>query len=469
LEEKADEFLEEINKIKEKKPSYLYSVGEREKYKLGDFVGFKFPEGLIDLRHIQFESDVTFREAHIKGDLNLSNCVFKGYLAFILAIIKGSIILEDAHILGDGINFNEVGVNDDISIKNTVINGRFQLANINAINTVDLSKSRTTGTIFIDTCKQIHILNMSKTQLEGVLDIANTRIMDNFILDKAAIKGDLIITNSRISKIHGIDFKCSGDMKFTNVDIGKDDLLVSSKLHNGIINRMLLNKTNFDNISLHNLIINEADFEDVTLLKPKIKSKWFLSSMICGRPLEALYDEWVARYQNKNPNKQSRLIKKTEEVYRKLRGSLEKRNNKQYSRKMRAGELEMKLKGSYSLFEKIIIFLYRLLNGYGLRWLRILIIWIISILSFAWLGYQGKTATYEQYNHSLKQYEVKVIDELELPYAIWHSLETSSILIRPRLRIDGKTEDMLEGIEKIISPFLFLLFIQAAKNTINDK
>ena len=134
---------------------------------------------------------------------------------------------------------------------------------------------------------------------------------------------------------------------------------------------------------------------------------------------------------------------------------------------MRAGELEMRLHGSAGWWEKVLLIGYRFLNGYGLRWFRALVFWLICFLSFAVFGYLGKEATYEQFDLARQQHVVRA-KRLDLPEAVWHSLEMTSIIASPSLRIENPGIRWVEGFEKFLSPVLLLLFLQAARNAARD-
>ena len=134
---------------------------------------------------------------------------------------------------------------------------------------------------------------------------------------------------------------------------------------------------------------------------------------------------------------------------------------------MRAGELECKLHGDSNPFQKILLFVYRLINGFGLRWIRALVFCLICLVVFS-LFYWGSDATWLDYEAGKEPY---VIVEQRLDnwlHALRHSVETSIVVLPTKYTLSDELMDLTEGAQRLLSPLLFLAFLQAVRNAARD-
>jgi uncharacterized protein YjbI with pentapeptide repeats len=353
----------------------------------------------------------------------------------------------------------------------------------------------------------------------------------SFSFDSSRIIGDLSIEDSEIERIKADNLIYQRVLSLRNIVIRNNDIMRPSSFENVYLERAKFINIDLSTVAMGGPFIREVIFDRISFGKPTTPG-WQCSSLLLGRPNEAIFEERYVRYYKKEKERGEeneeeegeeqketgqtsgldesrfwdriilwfgrfpgafglrwlgRLIIKirkkrdnfcaAETVYRTLKHEMEKQHAMGLARRMRAGEMECKLHGESNIFQKVFLFGYRFLNGFGLRWIRAFVFWCICILSFAWWGYYNQPATFEVYREATSVENEKVVkDQRIVPQptmmnfndAVWHSLEMTSVIARPSKQLQNPEIRWLEGLEKILSPALFFLFLQAARNAIRD-
>jgi len=275
--------------------------------------------------------------------------------------------------------------------------------------------------------------------------------------------GNLSITNSEIRRISADNLTHRRGLTLRNIVFRNDNLNEPSTLSNVCLERARFINVDLSTVALDGPFIREIVFDRISFGKPTTRG-WRWSSRFWGRPNEAIHEERYARYFPKG-NKKDKFCA-AETVYRTLKHEMEKQHARGLARRMRAGELECKLHGDSNLIEKILLFIYRFFNGFGLRWIRALVFWLISILIFG-LIYMDQTAVFKINDEEKKAYVNETVD-LNLEQAVRHSVETSLAILPTKYNLDNTSIDYIEGMQRLICPLLLAAFILAVRNTATD-
>ena len=442
---KTEAFNREIDLFKEGIPTEYLLRGKKEDIVIYDFRGLRFPQECSDFRNHEFDKDVMFDKAIFKGKADFFRSTFGGRAWF--DRVKFSYFADFTGATFSSLtSFFGATFSKHTSFNSATFNGEayfFEVLSINAEISFDFAVFK--RNITIDTFPV-------KEHLPASLSFGNTQVT-----------GDFFLADSEICRISAYNLNYSGGFTLRNIAFRNDNLNLPS-----VLGDLCLERANFINIDLSTValggtFIREVAFDRISFGKPTTWG-WRWSSRLLGRPNEAIYEERYARYGGRNDKKDEFCAAET--VYRTLKHEMEKQHARGLARRMRAGELECKLHGDSNLFEKILLFVYRFFNGFGLRWIRALVFWLISILIFG-LIYMDQTAVYK-INDEEKQAYINEEVSLNLEQAVRHSVETSLAVLPTKYNLDNTSIDYIEGLQRLICPLLLAAFILAVRNTATD-
>lgn len=194
-----------------------------------------------------------------------------------------------------------------------------------------------------------------------------------------------------VAKYYNTEFSCEKGAIFSFVKISDDAKL---RFDNTIIaDHCLMEFTHIENpgnlifIDIKNLGTSLFQYTDVE--KIEFKNVKFRESKGLY-PREIMADEvWNEVVANKNDERQydNDFFRHVEILYRKLKVNFE--NQRDYARAgdFHYGELEMKLKQGHPFFRYFsLTFLYKLVSGYGEKWLQSLVSFMVMVLLFSGLN-----------------------------------------------------------------------------------
>ena len=499
-EKKKEEFKREIDLFKEGNPTEYLLGGKRGELEFYDFRGFRFPEGCSEFEEHEFIKSVDFDEATFSGYAGFDGATFSGYAGFHGATFSGDAGFHGATFSGDawfrGATFSGYA--------------RFHGATFNG----DAS--------FIDVISKNARLYFRGSVLKKNLFVKTSPTKEtqpaSLILDNARVIGNLSIYDSKLCRILASNLTYRRVLTLRNVIFDNEDFKAPSTLENVYLERAKFTNIDLSTVALGGPFLREVAFDRIKFGSPS-KPGWFCSSFLLGRPNEAIYEERYARYGHKSDKNEESdsgekvdkhgFIKKirlsfgrfrnrfgfqrirsffrnagkrkddfgaAETVYRTLKHEMEKQHAKGLARRMRAGELECILHGEANPFQRVFLFGYRFLNGFGLRWIRALVFWLACILSFAFI-YNGRPAYFDCYRETVRIEDGNIVREsgvvpiditLDFGDALLHSLQMTSVVMRPTKIIISPDIGWIEFFEKILSPALLFLFLQAARNAARD-
>lgn len=503
MEKKKEEFKKEIEKIKRGEPSELYKIGQLKRLECRDFRGFKFPEGTADFSMHEFKGDVDFRKAQFEGFAWFFQTKIGGYATFEGAEVRGYVWFIGAEIASDTV------------FDNTKISGHIDLRSAKIYGDIWFERAEIGGNTLFDEAKIGGDLHATEATFGKNIYLisATLRKLD---LSAAKSEGNVTLDRARLTSLALDNFEYKGILSLEGTEFKEDDYDRHSTMKNLLLERARFVGTDLSNVAFSGAFIREVIFDRVNFGKaPKAKFFWS-RPWFCGRLNEAICEERLA-FQQKTEEQETReeagknrkrllknwrkKIKKSglirsrfpqlflrvksrlrwrkrrterfkklywsaETTYRTLKHEMEDKHAKGLARRMRAGELECKIQGGRWGLEKILLIGYRFLNGFGLRWLRALAFWLIFVGSLS-LFYYGHFTTFERFDRSTGENITirKVMNEWE---AIWHSVEMTSVIAKPSLHIDDPNVRWVEGMERVLSPVLLVLFLQAARNSARD-
>ena len=419
--------------------------------------------GRVDFSDSHFIGFASFSDAHFnKGDVYFRRVLFDSNADFSAAHFSGNIDFSETQFSGEDTYFPKTQFNGNASFKTAQFKG---YANFSVISTFKL--------LTFEQASVKKTLNFSGSVCKGNVSLEDTEV------------GYLKLDNLNYCQVLSII-----DTKFTTENPKTPSTFANVKLE----------KVNFVNIDLsyvsfQNAFIREINFDSITLPSAKLKpseiirllwhiiyvqlpvrdviyiasnkrGKWLRQSLLWGRPNEAIYEETMVARVEKDEKKRKSKFRKAETVYRSLKHVMEKQHSFNLARKMRAGELECKLHSGEHGFNRIFLYLYRFFNGFGMRWSRAFVFWLVSILAFAGL-YNGQLAEYRDLNQETQQIK-SVTDTINPMQAIWHSFEMTTVIKTPSMQIADHGFRWIEGSQRIISPLLFFLILQAIRNVTRD-
>ncbi len=505
INEKREEFIKEINSIEIGSSSTLYHMGMRKAYIFGDFLGFHFPKNTAHFKKHKFPNNVSFEHVMIEGDVDLSSSIVLGYLSFTSANIKGNVNLDNSDIKGY-LAFTSVNINGSINLNFAKI-GRFLVISESKINELSSWYVNINENIEIQITEIVHVtsfrnaiiggsvelfnifstnqIDLYEALIKGGLLINDTFVEHNVIISRCKCMDNLLIKNTKLRLIEADNFKYKGVFSVCSVEFINQEDECFTNLSNVDLEKARFIGSDLSTIAFGGAFIREVIFDRVTFGKATESKHFWEEPWYCGRPNEAIFEERIARYKREDDLERADLFKSAETVYRTLKHAMEEQHAHNLARRLRAGELEMQYQvmelekpkpwwKPKNLWRRFRIWAkqqpigsYRFLNGYGLHWIRTLVLWLVCVFSFAFFGYQGQEATYEKFDLAQQQHVV-MAKRVNLPEAIWHSLEMTSIIASPSLHIENPGIRWVEGLEKFLSPVLLLLFLQAARNAARD-
>ena len=416
---KREDFVKEIKAIKSSNSS-LHRKYEREGFKNSDFLGFKFPENTARFVGYVFTEDLNFDYSIINGDLDLNYIAIKG----------------------------------DLTISNSFISGN-----------LNLKQAEIEGLLLLNKCLSIAEINLTTAHVNKHIFISKIHNLGKLIMDDLLVNGNFSFLEISTTGMSG-DFSAKDELIMANITFKDTTGKGYADINYSTIKAIKLVNTDFGRISFVGTHIEYASIEDPHFVEPDKNSWWLWDSLLLGRPNKAIYNELRSRdIVNFGPDT---TYKEAESVYLKLKTLSQNNNDKQLARLFRAGQLNMKMLQRKNLFEVIALFLYQFISGYGLRWVRALIFWLVCVFSFATFAYWGQEAAYKEYNSDLKVFEYQKDEELDYLEALRHSVETSTVILQPHLLIENETTDLYEGLQRLLSPLLLLFFLQAAKHRLSD-
>jgi len=455
-----------------------------------------------------FSGVARFNEASFNVDARFEGVTFNGDAWFEETAFKGGAWFEEA-TFSNGANFHEAAFSGSVWFERAAFGGDALLIDIVSKDAeIHFENSLLKKNVLIRTYSE-------REYLPAVL-----------IFKRARIIGNVSIEDSEIKRLEADNLTYRRVLTLRNVVFRNEDLSAPSSLENVYLERAKFTNIDLSTVALGGPFIREVVFDRIKFGRPTTQG-WQCSSWLLGRPNEAIYEERYARYGKKSEEKleegeekkevdptegldKSRFLDRiilwlgrfrgifgiswlgktviklrkkrdrfgaAETVYRTLKHEMEKQHAKGLSRRMRAGELECKLHGEANFFQKIFLFGYRFLNGFGLRWIRALVFWLACILSFAVFFYDSRPAYFDCYRETVRIEDGNVIREsgivpvdvtLNFGDALLHSLQMTSVVMRPSKIISSPDIGWIEFAEKILSPALLFLFLQAARNTARD-
>ena len=420
-----------------------------------EFGGARF-DGFARFELTDFEGSALFYVAEFGGITGFQGTNFRGEAGFFGAEFR-KLANFDASIFGSYANFDGAMFSGDAG---------FRIAEF--VDYAGFSEAEFRGNL---------ILN-SAVFKKGFFLLGN-KIAGSLNLNKCSFNGNIVLyaLSSRCLDIGDIlfpdKFLTIENISFTDVPPEHYSCLSAALERTRIIN------TDLSYVSFKGAFLREVQFDRVWF-NSGIDKSWKWESRLFGRPKEAIYEERVARKGNdesglndgkgEETRKRNDAFGAAETIYRTLKHEMEKQHAYGLARRFRAGELECKLHGNYSGTEKFLLFMYRFINGFGLRRIRAGVIWLCFIMLFTF-GYSlfGGKATYERYVDKQVGYVIeKTATQLDIPNAFRHSLETSTIFLSPKHRLDEPQADAIEFLQRIICPFLLIMFGQAARNAARD-
>ena len=449
MDKKKGKFRAEIEEVKIGMPSDIYKMGQKKNCECCDFRGFRFPEGCSDFDVHEFKAAfIYFSEAQFGDTARFRGAQFSGDAVFKRAIFSGKADFGMASFYKDA-DFEGAKFEKD----------------------------------------QYFFFNS----------------MGELGLRSAECSGNIIIFNSDLKNIDASRMSYKGLFTLENVNFYGDSEKDKSDLNGIYLERAQFIGTNLDRVAFGGAFIKEVIFDRISFGKATDSRNLLSEPWYCGRPDEAIYEERFARHVANLPYPNGNVIeihlsfpidlsidekiiglhRSAETVYRTLKHVMKSQNAGNLSRRMRAGELEMRYQvmelkkpkpwwKPKNLWRRFLIWAkqqpigsYRFLNGYGLRWIRTLVLWLVCVFSFAFFGYIGKEVTFEQFDLAQQQYVVRA-KKMDFWEATWHSLEMTSVIASPSLHIEDPGIRWVEGLERFLSPVLLLLFLQAARNAARD-
>ena len=442
MEKKSEEFIEEMKHIKRGEPSELYQMGQEEGYDCRDFGGFRFPSGAGHFELHKFEGSVDFNWSMFEGNANFMYAEIGGPANFMYAEIGGHVYFEDVKIDGPA-NFlsAKIGGYADFSYAKIAGDADFLSAKIGE------------DAIFF-----------------------YTKIEKSLILSRAKCGSDVILDHAQMKSLNANKLKYEGLLYLEETCFIEGAEQKPSTVESVYLERTKIVRVDLSYFSFRGAFIREVLFDGVRFDK-KLPIKWFhiwKHPWVSGRPKEAICEERQALAE-KEKTKKKEHYKSAETVYRTLKHEMEDKHAKGLARRMRAGELECK-RNEAGLIQWFFLVIYRFLNGFGLRCIRALLFWLILIFMFA-CHYTGSFATYDKYEQKLQlqagrfekveriRPELKVVDFGD---GLLHSIQMTSVVMKPSLTIHYPDVGWIEFAERILSPALLLLFLQAARNMARD-
>ena len=497
MEKKSEEFLEEIKHIKKGEPSELYKMGQREGYDCGDFGGFRFPSGAGYFAGHKFEGDVYFSMSIFEGNADFTSAEIGGYAIFSYAKIDGYAIFFDAKI-GGFASFSHAKIDGDAIFSSAKIDGyaiffdaeiggdaSFFDAEIDG--DASFSSAKIDGdAIFFDakiggyasssSAKIGGYASFSSAKIGDDASFLNTKIEKSLILSGAKCGSDVILDQAQMKSLNANGLKYEGLLSLEETLFIEGAEQEPSTVNNVYLERTKIVRVDLSFFSFRGAFIREVLFDSVSFDK-ELPSKWFhiwKHPWVSGRPKEAICEERQALAE-KEKTKKKEHYRSAETVYRTLKHEMEDKHAKGLARRMRAGELECK-RNEAGVIQWFFLVIYRFLNGFGLRCIRALLFWLILIFMFA-CHYTGSFATYDKYEQKLQlqagrfekveriRPELKVVDFGD---GLLHSIQMTSVVMKPSLTIHYPDVGWIEFAERILSPALLLLFLQAARNMARD-
>jgi len=320
------------------------------------------------------------------------------------------------------------------------------------------------GSVYFNSSKVNGDLSL-KGSLIGNSIFFNRSYVLNIDLSSCRCTNNVIFNRTRLKSCNFENLSYGGRFEFNRIEFENQSIACPTLLDNVILENASFRNTDLSTVAFGESPLGNVVFNRVSFGKATKAVNFWDHPFFCGRPGEAIYEERIARLISNNIN--SRIIEfdVAEDVYSKLRYVIEEKISGTLSRRMRAGELEMRLHGSSSWLEKILLIGYRFLNGYGLRWFRAFVFWMLCVLAFAFFIYHGQEATYEKFDIDQQQHVI-IAKRLDLPEAVWHSFEITFIITDTSLNISNLYVRFIEGAEKALSSFFLLLFLQALGNSV---
>lgn len=463
---KKESFRREIDLFKKGKPTDHLLSSRKDVIKAYYFIGFKFPMGCSDFSEHVFDKDACFHKATFNGEANFEGATFKYTAIFKEGVFNGFANFNKTVFTCDA-RFDEALFEQDIHMNESQFENKLIFDRANFIKSALFIGMKAGDELRFDGSKSDLNIFIRTTPIKP-----DKRLLLSF--RGAVVKNHIAIVDSEIKCITASGLKFDGVFTIMNVVFNNDNIDLPTEFKAVYLKNVKFVNVDFETVELKGLFFGEVIFDRITFGKPTTLG-WKCSTWLLGRPNEAIYEERYARYCDEGKKKDK--FGAAETVYRTLKHEMEKQHAKGLARRMRAGELECKLQGLLNPFKIILLFGYRFLNGFGLRWIRALVFWLACVFLFAYFGYNTQPATFDVYQEStsiedgdvvINQRIVPQPTTMNLADAIWHSLETTSVIARPSKQIQNPGVHWVEGLERVFSPFLLFLFLQAARNAARD-
>ncbi|MBW1723583.1 MAG: pentapeptide repeat-containing protein [Deltaproteobacteria bacterium] len=501
-EAKKDQFKAEIEAVLKGQPSRLFLIGKREYIYLYDFTGFRFPAGCSDFRGHEFSSDAVFSEATFLNSAYFDEATFRGVAMFAGATFRGNAVFDGVKVGGNALffgamfrsfarferavfgsdakffaatfdgntGFDEAAFRDNAEFYGATFSGSAWFNGATFSGNAVFDGARLKGNTWFSRAIFEGDARFEGTILENSLHItSNSRIEKVFSLNNCLCKGNILISDSSLGSFNADDLSYDGILTLENVTFTNPKKDSHSTLRNVYLERAKFIGTDLSHVAFGGAFIREVIFDRVTFGQAAETKGGATQPWLCGRPNEAIYEERVAR---KSGTKED--FETAETVYRTLKHTMEEMHAGNLARRMRAGELEMRLHVSTKFWEKLLLILYRFINGFGLRWFRALLMSFGMILLFASsyfiAGKCGAGATFEEAVTTGDRVEYKLVykPSLDALGSLRHSVETATIIISPKYRMDNDWVGLIEIAQRIICPLLFAMFVQAVINAARD-
>jgi len=465
VDEKREEFNREIELLISGGPTELFLFDNLYNEDIISFVGFVFPNQHLNLSELSTDLSLDFSESSVNGYIILDNAKITGGLIFNNTLLQG---IKGSRVTVGSFYFScDNSMETSIALNESEIKGDFDVESGNILE-LELTNCNVHGNVVIHDC-QIESLSLANSILNGYISLYKVD-SERTDFSCCSVRKGLSMQRCLVNTLdieylesdHSIEFENSTfgtisaqEMSYNNLLIFRyisfdypleslmkkvfgratfkyKDIRMKLDLRNVYLSKAQFVETDLTGATFGAAYLKEIVFDRVTFAHPK-GGWWSINSALLGRPRTAIYEEIAARELRRRKSERRHEYRKrkrksfeaAETVYRSIKHTMMEQHSGNLARRMRAGELEMRMRGAGTWWERILIAIYRFINGYGISWIRAAILWVMCVYLFAMNVYAGEIGTYEK-----KTGETTMTTNEMIIYpldAILHSLELTSV------------------------------------------
>jgi uncharacterized protein YjbI with pentapeptide repeats len=320
--------------------------------------------GTLKFQDALFKGDLIFDGGEIQGGLIFEESKTFGEAAFIGLEVKGSVALEGLECAGL-VEFSDVDIDGDLSLQDTAFSDRLVFDHVSVKGTTRLSGAKLNRDL------DLNLTSVTEYALDGAS--FRGRVAGNFNESLVDFTGANFEEGFAISLINS-------QLNLERVYTGKPSMLAAD---------FVSTLSSVRETAVDDLLIVDVDLSDCSFLGAHRLDKLRLEGTCTFgtyRKRQVLAEERAWRADRDAPVGPRRIA----DLYRQLRKAQEDSKNEPGAADFYFGEMEMRRHSSVTPWsERVILHLYWLVSGYGLRALRALAtlaILIAVVSSSIWLG-----------------------------------------------------------------------------------